>query len=411
MPLAIGGLLGRFTERTASETLGFGVGVALAEALRPEATALGQEAWRAAPTKVVDAELAAAIVAEAVEMLPWGENEAAGEGIDGERFLAMVGEALNAPAVGELLRMRRRGTINPAAFAHGLRKAKLEERWDEALAELQNDRLDPAVIATAVQRGLLPNEGILPVGPPSAVCRVEPMPAVELDPFAEAAAAGINADRLKVLARIVGLPPAHGELAQLLNRGAILEADYFRGIAEGNTRNEWAEVLLALRRRILTPHEYVEGRLRGWIDDQAMHAGAALSGMEEADADLLAKITGRPISFRQVFIGLTRLPGRSATATRPPSCCAASQPRASSQRPSPRRSCSFRAGSPGSPRRSRPAGPARPKAQAKPRRKRSSQTTTKAAGSPRPNTERRSTCSTTEGTLRTCSSTWATPAA
>jgi hypothetical protein len=37
-----------------------------------------------------------------------------------------------------------------------------------------------------------------------------------------------------------------------------------------------------------------------------MHAGAGLSGMEPGDADLLAKLSGRPLSFHQVFIGVRR---------------------------------------------------------------------------------------------------------
>lgn len=306
MPLPLAGLLGRFTSQTASETLGFGVGVALAEALRPEANSLGQDAWAANPTKAVDAELAAAIVAEAVEQLTWGQSEAAMGGIDGARFAAMVGEALNAPAVGELLRMRRRGTINEAAFAHGLRKAKLEEQWDTAVAELAEERIDPAAIAVMVQRGVLRLAGLLPVGPPTDVGRVPPMPEVDIDPIAEAAAAGIDRDRLAAMTRIVGLPPGPTELMQLLNRREIDEADFYRGIAEGNTRNEWGSFLIALRRRLLTPHEYAEARLRGWIDEPAMIEGAGLSGMTADDTRLLSNLLGRPLSFRQAFIGLRR---------------------------------------------------------------------------------------------------------
>lgn len=306
MPLNFGGFLGRFTERAGAETLGFGIGVALAETLRPEATALGQEAWEGAPFRAVDPEVAAAIVAEAVELMPWGRAEAAKAGIDEERFGAMVDEARNAPGLGELLRLRRRRAISDEDFGHGLDKAKLERRWQAPMRELLEDRLQPATIATSVQRGIMPNPGLLPVGPPSAVGRVPPMPVVALDPIEEARDSGINRDRLAALTRIVGLPPAPGELLQLLNRGEIDTADYYRGISEGNTRNEWAPFLLELRRRLLTPHEYVEARLRGWIDDAAMHQGAALTGMQPADTDLLARLSGRPISFHQAFIGQRR---------------------------------------------------------------------------------------------------------
>lgn len=306
MPINLGGLAGGFAENAGEHLLEFSLGAAVAEALRPEAVELGQEAWKVNPSRVVDPRDAAAIVAEAVELMDWGKGEAEASGINGERFAAIVNEALRAPAFAELLRLWRRGAITQADFEHGLRKGKLEGRWDGALAELKTDRLDPAVIATAGQRGVMDDAGLLPVGPPTAVGKVPPMPVSGLDTIAEAAASGVDRERLAVLMRIVGLPPSPGELFQLLNRGTIEEADFRRGIAEGNTRNEWADVLLELRHRLLTPHEYVELRLRGWIDDAAMHAGAARSGLSSSDADLLFKMLGRPIPVHQVTTGLAR---------------------------------------------------------------------------------------------------------
>lgn len=306
MALSLGGLLGGFTSRAASETIGFGIGVALAEALRPEATLLGQEGWMREPSKAIDPQLAAAIVAEAVEQLDWGASEALKHGINGERFAAMLGEALNAPAVAELLRMRRRKTINPAAFAHGLRKAKLEERWDEAIAELEHERLEPAEIAKAIHRGIMRSDGVLVAVPPSTPGQVPMVPPSDLDPLEEAEASGLSAERLRILTGNAGLPPGAIQMLQLLNRGKIDMADFLRGVGESNLRNEWGPALAELRRHVLTPHEYVELRLRAWIDDQAMHAGAALSGLEPSDADLLFKMMGRPLSWRQVFIGERR---------------------------------------------------------------------------------------------------------
>ncbi len=299
-------LAGGFVANTGETLLGFGVGTALAEALRPEATQLGQDAWALDPAKAVDPITAAAIVAEAVELLDWGRAEAAKSGIGSASFDAMLGEVLAGPGVGELLRMARRGTISVEDFAHGLRKAKLETRWDTALEELQAERLSPQELAVMVQRSVVPNDGLLPVTFDNAGSNVTPMPVAQIDTLTEAAAAGYDRERLAALARIVGLPPAPGELLQLVNRGAINEAAYRQGISEGNTRNEWADVLLTLKRRLLTPTQYAELRLRGWIDDAAMHAGAALSGMEPADEDLLFKVSGRPIPVHQVTTGLAR---------------------------------------------------------------------------------------------------------
>lgn len=286
--------------------VGFALGFAASNALGPLATELEQVAWANLTVRALDAATAAQIVAEDVKQADWGASEAAQHGVNRDRFDAIVAEVLAAPGIGELLAMLRRGTITPDDFTHGLRKDKQEARWDVPLAELESERLDPAVIATSIQRGIIEDPGLLPVGPPTETGRVPPMPVSTLDPLKEAAASGIDKERLAALTRIVGLPPAPGELLQLVNRGVIGEVDYLRGIAEGNTRNEWGSFLLNLKRRLLTPHEYAELNLRGWITPAAMHAGAALSGLEAADADLLFSMLGRPLNVHAVTTGLAR---------------------------------------------------------------------------------------------------------
>jgi hypothetical protein len=293
-------------EQSLSTALGFGIGLALGAALAPEATSIGQKVWSADPSKALDAGAAAAIVAETVKDAGWGRKEAAAHGVDSDRFDAILAETLNGPAFGQLVTMLRRRTIGAPEFEHGLRKAKIEPEYDAALAELQNDRLDPAVLATAIQRGIIEDPGLLPVGPPTGAGRVPPMPIAHVDAIAEARDSGIDRERLAALTRIVGLPPAPGELLELVNRGHIDETDYLRGIAEGNTRNEWASFLLNLRRRLLTPQEYAEARLRGWISPAQATAGAALSGLEAADSELLFQLNGRPIPVHQVTTGEAR---------------------------------------------------------------------------------------------------------
>lgn len=306
MPIDLAALAGGFVEGAGERLLEFAIGAAVAEALRPEAVAIGQEAWSLTPTRAIPAGTAAAAAAEGLTSKGADAGEAAQEGYDAERFATMVETQRTAPGVPQLLTLWRRGAINDAELLHGLRKSKLETMWDAPLQTLRDERLDPAVIATSVQRGIMHDPGLLPVGPPTAVGKVPPMPVAQLDTLAEAAASGINEERLAALTRIVGLPPAPGELLQLVNRGTIEDADFYRGVAEGNTRNEWGPFLLTLKRRLLTPHEYAELRLRGWIDDSAMYAGAALSGLEKEDTTLLHSMLGRPIPVHQVTTGLAR---------------------------------------------------------------------------------------------------------
>lgn len=306
MPLNIGALAGGFAEHAGELLLGFGVGTALAEALHPEAVELAQAAWQQHPVLAIEPDAAAAIVAEDVEARDWGAGEAQMWGVNGARFDALVQEALNAPGIGELLRLWRRGAIGDADFVHGLHKAKLEPRWDTPLESLKDDRLDPSAIAVMVQRGIMPNDGLLPVGPPEAVGNVPPMPMIGLDPVHEAAASGINRERLAGLARIVGLPPAPGELLQLINRGTITEADFYRGVAEGNTRNEWAPALLELRHRLNGPATHAELWLKGWLTEAEAVAKAARVGYSRDELTDLYHARGRPPTPTQGYTAWAR---------------------------------------------------------------------------------------------------------
>lgn len=301
--------LGSVTEAATNELaliVGIGVGLAVQSALAPAATDIAQATYNVNPGKAVDANTVAAIVAEDVEKLPWGESEAQLTGINNERFQEILGEALNGPGFGELLQLIRRDAIDDDTFLHGLRKAKLETLWDDPLAQLRQKYLDPAVIATAIQRGQIADPGYLPIDLDYSGSTVPPPEVSSLDAVTEAKAAGIDSDRLAVEARLVGLPPAPGELMALLNRGTINVAAFNLGVAQGNTRNEWASVLMTLKRRLLTPHEYEEANLRGVLEPDAAHAGAALSGMEQADAELLFEIMGRSLAVHQITTGLAR---------------------------------------------------------------------------------------------------------
>lgn len=298
--------LDKFAVQTTETAVAFAVGFALGRALEPVATKIQQDAYAGHPDKALDPQTAAEITAEEPVIQLDGAGEAAQHGVDGARFNALVQLALTAPGMGELLRMLRRGTIHGDDFTYGLRKARLNSRFDAALAELKDERLDPAVIAVGIQRGLLPNDGILPVGPPGEGGKVPPMPQVNLSPETEAAAAGIDLDRLKVLARIVGLPASPDLAARMVFRGIIDPTDFDRAIAEGNTRNEWAPFLFEGFREILTAHDYAELQLRGFLSADNRKAGTRKHGMSDEDSDLLYDLLGRSIPVHQITTGEAR---------------------------------------------------------------------------------------------------------
>lgn len=293
-------------ENTLGTAAAFAFGFAVGRALEPVGTKIAQDAYAGHPDKALPAEIVAELLAESIDVPGGAPGEAAQTGISSDRLVALYDLALTAPGPGELLTLLRRGAINPGNFTHGLRKAKLEPMWDDALASLKDLRLDPAVIATAIQRGVLPNPDVLPNQPSTAGSNVPPMPQVALDVAVEAAAAGIDLDRLKALTRIVGLPASSDLAARMHFRSIITEGAFNQAILEGNTRGEWAPFLLEGFREILTAGQYAELQLRGFLTETERRANTAKHGMSDADSDLLYDVLGRSIPVHKIVTGLAR---------------------------------------------------------------------------------------------------------
>lgn len=286
--------------------IGTGVGTAVGDVVTPKLQNFLNERWAAHPDKPLAATAVAELVAEAIWDAAGGHTEARQSGINDGRLDALVELARAAPGLPQLLALRRRELINDGNLEHGLKKARLEPMWHGPLAELRDERLDPAVVATAVQRGILANEGILPVGPPSGVGVVPPMPMVAIDPVVEARDSGWTRERLEVQARITGLPPGPGQLLDLLNRRAIQEVDVLRGIAEGNLRNEWGPALLELRHFLISPSAAANLRLRGWKTEAEAAALGALHGASPDVMEMLYLGAGRPIAPVQAYTAFFR---------------------------------------------------------------------------------------------------------
>lgn len=291
---------------TAELAIGEGVGGAIRDVVEPRLQNFKNAMWSDNPHIPPDVmALAEGVAAGHLEYdaaLPVAKLSGFGE----PQFPALVKIAHSGPGTAYAFELWRRGKIGETAFRRALKRASLEEEWIDALVEVKQELLSPQELAVMVQRGVVPDPGYLPVGPPSGRGKVEPMPVANIDTAEEAAGSGYNAERMAALTRIIGLPASPDLAARMVFRGIIDKVDFYRAIAEGNTRNEWREPLFEGFRQIPTAHDGIEGRLRGWISDAEMYAETARHGMSRADTDLLFKITGRPLSFHQVFVGLRR---------------------------------------------------------------------------------------------------------
>jgi len=300
--------------------VGVAAGGAASAAFEPALEIPRQQAWRKAPNRVLQPATLARLYAAGAIDLPTAEELALNSGFGPESVAALVYLEQHAPDVAELLQLWRRGLLGPVNAEKtlelvdlGLAKSQLDPRYWHAVKELFNSRVQPPTIAMAVQRGILENvknpngtDRLLTVTPDLSNVTIDTPGMVPIDPLDEALGWGYDFDRLAIDARLAGLPPAPGELMQLLNRGKINSDDFLLGIAEGDTRNEWAAVLEELRFRVLSGVEASELVIRNWLTPDEGAAIAELDGWTPERFDLLVKLRGRPLAVHQVTTGLAR---------------------------------------------------------------------------------------------------------
>lgn len=297
---------GKFFGSTLSTAGGTAAGIATAAALTPLIQEEINLAWQAFPDRPIDAGTLASGVAQGQVDPVKAKAEARLSGISGSAFDSLVNIANVGPPLGSAIEAFRRGDYTEAQYRTALNRAGIEPQWYNALVDLAHTKLSLADIGNGVQQGHLPDDNLLPPevtqGPPFDI----PLTQIDIDPIKEAATWGIDEDRLKVITNLSGLPPGDIELLQMWNRGIITEAAVEAGIREGHRKTKWIPAVKELRKAVLSATQYVDARVRGWIDDGAMYDGGALTGHSSEQMDLLFKNHGRPLSWHQIWIGLQR---------------------------------------------------------------------------------------------------------
>lgn len=286
--------------------IGIGVGSALAAALEPQLVAIRQAEWSADPNVAPDAYVLAAGVAQGQVDEDKAREWATKHGIGGEAFRALVDIANTGPALGTAFAAWRREELSDGEFATALRRTGLEEQWHSAVMALKEERLDPGALATAIHRGIIAGEGLIVREPPRGAGKIPQVPRSPIDGTTEAAAHGIDPERLRVLVGNTGLPPSLGEMLQLLNRRHVTEDDVRRAVAQSNLRNEYMDAVLELRHQLPTARDFLENALRGYRSLEEAIAGAELHGMSAEDATLIYQNQGRPMALRQITQALAR---------------------------------------------------------------------------------------------------------
>lgn len=306
-PALVGGrIITRLFGTAVSGAAGFAAGTALGPTLSPLVRLIANDVNAHFPYVPPSAGTLALGVAQGQVEESQARSWAAMHGIGDNAFTALVNVANTGPGSAYAFELWRRGRIGEPGFRRALRRLGIEQEWIDDLVQVKDVLLDPAVIANAVHRGIMRDPTLIVREPPTTPGKVEQVPPSPLDPATEAAGSGLTHERLRVEVGTTGLPPGLIQMLDLLNRGKVTEEDVQRAVAQSNLRNEYMDVVLALRRHLLTPHNYEEAALRGIISRDEADAGAALTGMEKPDAQLLFEIMGRPLTVHQLVTGLER---------------------------------------------------------------------------------------------------------
>jgi hypothetical protein len=307
--------------RLQSILFGGAIGAASSDAIRPVLEPVRQQAWLENQHKVLDPGTAAELAAKGV--IPEGEavDEAARNGIGGNRLDALIALSQTYPGLADLDKLSNRELIGPELVELALARHGIPKNWHPALVALFSDLLSVADVAAGVQQGHLPNPGILPdvtaavspaqgsvtpIAPDQQPPSTVPLTQIDLDPIQEAAGGGIDLDRLKVIANLSGLPPGAAELLTMWNRELIDEASVDAGLREGHLKTKWSGAFKRLRWNVLGAAEYASAHLRGWIDQDTMYKGGALTGHTTDQMDLLYLNRGRPLAPVQAFTAWAR---------------------------------------------------------------------------------------------------------
>lgn len=262
----------------ATEAVSFAAGVAIAPTLAPVLQELENTTWQSFPNRPPTIYTVVQGVAEGQIAEADGRTWSHEQGFSDHVFDALLAAAHSGPAFGNLMDAYRRGLLDDTMFTRGLIRLGIETEWFPALAALKRTLLSPAEAANARQQQFIS---------PAEQVRI-------------AGEHGIEPQDAEVQFELAGLPPGPVQMMQAINRGLTDRATFDQAIAEGHTKTKYTDLLFNMRRHLLTPHEYEEAALRGVMTPAEADAGAALSGMEPQDAQLLFEIMGRPLAVHEI---------------------------------------------------------------------------------------------------------------
>lgn len=210
-----------------------------------------------------------------VRGLNWGANlelEAAGQGINSQRYEALRQLAVATLSPQDIVDLFRRGVFTRADTKRYFNRIGFEGNHATFLLELARTHIDMASAVALINRSALTEDEFIHV----------------------AKVNGYTEDDAKRLEELGGEPPEPQLLYGAFRRGIINADRLRRGIVQGPIRNEWFDVLEQMQFHSMTPDTAGAAVTQGHLTIERGRAIAKEYGLNPDDFEVIVETSGRP---------------------------------------------------------------------------------------------------------------------
>jgi len=224
------------------------------------------------PRSKLSAEQSAHLAARNIPVAIDLQHEAAGKGVNEDRFNALIAMSQSAPPAEHVLQLLNRGRISEAEARVMLHDLSIRPDYIDFVLSLRRNHISPEQSAAGWARNAQTTEQVI----------------------AAAGRFGLAPGDAAVLMELAGEPPPLEAVITGWRRGILTEADVDRAIIQGPIRNEWIQTVKALQEQPLPPGEAANAVTQGHLTLEEGRAKARLSGINAEDFQTIVETSGLP---------------------------------------------------------------------------------------------------------------------
>lgn len=263
-----GELSALLTHSLVSSAVGTSIGSGLANILAPA----NQAIMYADPAQVLEPTAMAQLAAARIVSESYAAEISRMSGFPEEATNDLIEAARSYPPLGSLLELLRRGQISGEEVVLALRRAGIPEQYIGPMMTLKDNVLDPEQLALMVLKGIkTPAEGA-----------------------AEASHSGVDASRFESIILATGEPPGLEQMMEAYRRKLIDGSRFEKAVRQSRVRDEWTDVLLALRFQPASPADAIRGAVQGHLSPEQAKVIAEDGSLRGEDFGWMLETAGNP---------------------------------------------------------------------------------------------------------------------